>query len=481
MSPLLLCLALVACDDGGDAEAPADVSTDAQDAGAPDLGADAALDLGPDAAPDAQADLGPDAEPAPTLDETLAEILAMQEVPVEALEAPVVDDALYDLGQALFFDPVLSGNKDTACATCHHPSFALGDGLSLSAGTGARGHGPVRGEGEHRPFVARNAPDLSNRGDPAWRHLFWDGRVQEVEGVLQAPEALPEGLSGVLAAQALFPLLSPAEMLGLRGELDLEGQANELAGLEGADAVWAGIVARLLAIPEYAERMRALSPEPDIALVANAIAAFEARAFAFTDTDWDRYLRGDLEALLPAAKLGAIVFYEGALCGACHSGALLTDQKFHNIGVVQLGPGHPDNAPYDHGRENVTGDASDRFAFRTAPLRNVLATAPFMHNGAFLDLNRLLQHYARPTLSAGSYDDSMLHPDLVGTAQQSEAHLDELVDLLSQDLLDGIEGRTTVGLSNIRQFLEALVDPARAELESLIPESVPSGLAVGGR
>ena len=104
----------------------------------------------------------------PSLDEQLAELLAAQAVPVVPLSPPPAQDpALVALGEALFFDPILSGNMDTACASCHHPSFGSSDGLSLTLGTGAVGVGPARAEGDHPPFVARNAQALFNLGDPS--------------------------------------------------------------------------------------------------------------------------------------------------------------------------------------------------------------------------------------------------------------------------------------------------------------------------
>lgn len=491
--PLLL-LTVAACDDDDtdpaapDAGSPTDASPADQDGDrAPaDLGADARVaDATP--SPDAAAaDLGPDAAPQQTLDELLADVLADIEPPLTPLEPPAAPDpALFELGQALFFDPVLSGNHDVACASCHHPDFGLGDGLPLAVGTGAAGLGPARADGA-AVFVARNSPALFDRGDSRWRRLFLDGRVEQTDdGVLHAPAPLPDGVAGVLAAQALFPMLDRVEMRGQPGDRTVGGAANELAALpdDDPDAIWAAIVDRLLAIPEYAERFATAFPDlagdpPTIAHVANAIAAFEATAFAFVETPWDAYLGGDADALTDAQKLGAVVFYAGARCAACHRGTLFTDQRFHNVGVPQLGPGRGADAPYDHGREAVSGDPADRFAFRTPPLRNLAQTAPYMHNGALADLGDVMNHYAMPALTASEYDASRLPAALRDTVQRDADHLQALVESLSRDLLDGADGRTAVGLSNIRQFLGALNDPAAADLSHLVPESVPSGLAL---
>ncbi len=145
-----------------------------------------------------------------TLDEQLAELLAAQAVPVVPLDPPPAQDpALVALGEALFFDPILSGNMDTACASCHHPSFGSSDGLSLTLGTGAVGVGPARAEGAHPPFVPRNSQALFNLGDPSFTRMFWDGRVElDARGQLQTPagaDLLP-GLDSALAAQAMLRL-----------------------------------------------------------------------------------------------------------------------------------------------------------------------------------------------------------------------------------------------------------------------------------
>jgi len=426
--------------------------------------------------------------PPPTLDETLAALLAAQEIPVAPLAPlPAQDPALVALGEALFFDPILSGPKDTACASCHHPEWASGDGLSLTLGTGASGVGPARAEGEHPPFVPRHAMALFNLGDPSVTRLFWDARVELDEaGVLQTPlgEQLPADiaaeLDGVLAAQALFPVLDRLEMRGEPGSQTVLDEPNELAALPDDDpaAIWAAIMDRLQAIPGYVELFAAAYPDQDLATLdfahaANAIAAYEREAFALPSAPWDAYLDGQLDALSDAAKLGAILFYGAAACANCHSGPLLSDHQIHATGVPQLGPGKPGSAPYDHGRELVSGDAEQRFGFRTPPLRNVAETAPYMHDGALVTLQQVLVHYADPTTIIDKLDRDLLLPELAATVHDDPAHVAELVGSLSPLLADD---PAFVGLSNIREFLESLSDPAIAELPGLRPETVPSGL-----
>src|SRR5262245_43988841 len=129
---------------------------------------------------------------------------------------PVQNPALVDLGRSLFFDKLLSGNRDVSCATCHSPAGHAGDGLSLSIGTGGVGAGTARTLGAGRQFVPRNAPSLLNVGLGLF-YMFWDGRVTE-GGPFGGPAAtgrfntstsvvLPAGVANLLAAQAMFPVV----------------------------------------------------------------------------------------------------------------------------------------------------------------------------------------------------------------------------------------------------------------------------------
>ncbi len=394
---------------------------------------------------------------------------------------------LVRLGEALFFDKELSGNRDIACATCHHPSEHGSDGLSLPVGTGGVGLGPERLLGHDREFVPRNSPEIFNRGAKEWTTMFWDGRVATsgTDGfVSPAQTALPDGLDSVLAAQAMFPVTSRDEMRGVNGDRDLSGSTNELATIPDSDlpAIWDGLIERLLNIDGYEAMFGTAFPDVPAAELgfqhaANAIAAYEANAFAFAATLWDRYLAGDDGALDEAAKRGAILFFGDAGCALCHSGTLLTDQSYHNVGVPQLGPGKGDAVPADLGRAAISGDEADSCAFRTPPLRNVTLTGPWMHDGAYTDLEAAVRHMTRPMHALQTYDPASLHPDLRDTVLSSPqqvdfilANLDPYV-ALDRELSDG-------QVADLLAFLTALTDPAATDLSDLIPQSVPSGLPV---
>ena len=417
------------------------------------------------------------------LEEELRTLLQTLEAPPTPLVGPPEEaPAQIALGEALFFDPILSGNKDVACASCHHPEHGLGDGLPLTLGTGTTGVGPARADGDHGPWIPRHAPSLFNVGEPGGGAWFWDGRVYEDgAGPASTLGPLPEGLSSALAAQALHPVLDSGEMRGLPGDIAVDGSANELSALATPEEIWGALLARIIAIQGYRDLLAAAYPEtPEdawgIAQLANALAAYQADAFVSTGSPFDAWLAGDPTALDDSEKLGALVFFGAAGCGSCHSGPLLSDGRFHNSGVPQTGPGVGPLAPADWGREGVTAATADRYAFRTAPLRNVGFSAPYMHDGVFPDLGAVVEHYADPQATAAAFDDSHLAAHGLET-MRDEAHIDDLLAHLSPDLpLADADSR--VGLSNLRRFLLSLDDPAWVDASDRVPDSVPSGLPV---
>lgn len=426
---------------------------------------------------------------------------------------PAPDPALFALGEALFYDKELSGNRDISCATCHHPSLASGDALPISIGTGGHGLGATRQRADGRDFVARNATELFNRGVGAWTTMFWDGRVAATtDGILSPAGAyLPDGLDSALAAQAMFPITFRTEMRGgwydVAGytvqpgdtfdedyaaqspwhDTDIYGQTNELAVIPNGEAyfpeVWGAALERLLTLPDYQTLFAAAYPDlaPEalgFEHAARALAVYQAAAFTTLDSPWDRYLAGEKAALSDEAAAGARLFYGAANCSACHSGPLLTDQAFHNLAVPQLGPGTAEDAPLDYGRFDATRDPTDRFAFRTPPLRNVTLTGPWMHNGAFDSLRAVVDHHLSPAESLAVYDGAHLPDDLRASLQNAPVTQRALLDNLDSRLAP----ERALSLKEIGQllaFLEALTDPAAADMSHLVPARVPSGLPVG--
>lgn len=392
--------------------------------------------------------------------------------------APHVSPALVHLGQALMFDPILSGNHDVACATCHLPEYGTSDGRNLSIGAGGTGLGPDRAI-PTGAFIPRNAPAAFDLGQ--FRHMFWDGRVEvDAQGHFTTPAgaqltpAMARVLQfGAVSAQPMFPVTARSEMRGQTG--------NELSALQDTDftGIWAGLMQRLGAIPEYRRLFAQAYPgtqfkDMTFANASNAIAAFMVSELTFSDSPWDRFLNGNDQALTPAQLEGARTFLT-LKCSICHNGPTLSDDQFHNVAVPQLGPGQGEGMQLrdDFGRMNVTGDPADQYRFRTTPLRNVVLTAPYGHDGAFASLRDFINHYSESDKKLVQYDPSQLDPMLRGTVLANASAI-----LATRDtLLNGVV-LTPAIVDQLVAYMGALTDPKARDLSHLIPNRVPSGLKI---
>jgi cytochrome c peroxidase len=344
------------------------------------------------------------------------------------------------LGRLLFWDPILSGQKDVSCATCHHPSFGYAENLDLSIGAGGHGLGASRAFGTGRPvrFVKRNSQTILNAAfnglvtggtyRPSAAPMFWDSRVESLE------------------AQALEPIKALEEMRG-----DAYSDADALST----------VVARLAANAEYRTHFaRAFGNSPNPVTVVNlgrAIAAFE-RTLVAVNSPFDRYMRGDSAAMTPQQVRGMERF-QSAGCAACHSGPMLSDFTVHVVGA-------PDN---DKLAQSDAGVGST-YAFRTPSLRNLAYTAPYMHSGVFNDLDDVVAFYNR--VGGGGRGGRGGGGGRGRNPNVSRTQLDPLVRQLN--LRGGGRGG---GQRDIVAFLGALNDPS---FDRTIPDRVPSGLTVGG-
>ena len=420
---------------------------------------------------------------------------------------PVTDSDYFDngapdagkvrLGQQLFFDKVLSGNLNISCATCHHPFAGTADGLSLPVGEGGRGTGVTRDLGTGSDAVTervpRNAPALFNLGAREFTHLFHDGRIQPnpaMPGGIESPAGaeLPAGLDNALAAQALFPVTSAAEMAGQPGENPI-ADAAAAGNLAGPHGVWAQLAERLRTLDGYVEQFVTVFDDvgsaADIRMThaANAIAAFEAANWRADNSPFDRYIRGERGAMSASARAGMRLFYSASKvnCASCHSGAFQTDQSFRAIAVPQIGPGKGDGAHRyeDYGRERVSGEPADRYRFRVPSLRNVAQTAPYGHSGAFNTLEAMVRHHADAVASLHSYDASQ-------AVLPSRADLDDLdmVAMSDPGVIAGIAQANELAprrltdreFRHLIDFLHALTDPAMLDLRGDVPRALPSGM-----
>ncbi|PJZ58865.1 cytochrome-c peroxidase [Leptospira barantonii] len=418
-----------------------------------------------------------------TVDDRLRSLLDANGVkPLAPLET--VSPSMLKLGEALFFDKILSGNKNISCATCHGPALVAGDTLVLSIGEGGNGSGQNRSLGAGN-FIHRNSIELHNRGAASWKNFFWDGRIEinENGSFVSSETALPFGLKNLLSAQAMFPVLSRTEMRGQNG-------SNGIANLpdSNSQAIWDALVARLTAVPAYVILFQNAYPSVNTVDLkfqhcANAISDFTAHLWNTTDSKnwslspWNRYLDGDDSALNDKAKDGAFLFYGKAGCADCHSGSLMTDQKFHNLAVPQFGPGFGTSAPLDLGRSGVTGNVSQEFAFRTPPLREVSYTSPYFHNGAYVSLKDAVVHHLKPSASLLNYDVNRIPFSLRSTYVSDVATQNRILQTLDP-LLKRNLSLTEKEIDQILEFLNALSSPTTLTLGNRIPSTVPSGLPV---
>jgi cytochrome c peroxidase len=209
---------------------------------------------------------------------------------------------------------------------------------------------------------------------------------------------------------------------------------------------------------------------------SNAIAGFLTSQLAFNHSPWDGFLAGNDKALSPQQLAGAKNFMV-ARCSVCHNGAAFTDNQFHNVAVAQFGPGAGDGTGGhdDFGRMRVTGLATDKYAFRTPPLRNVELTGPWGHDGAFTDLRGFIDHYSESDVKLHNYDVNQLESLLRGTL------LNTADDILAtrDPLLAGVVF-TPQQVDDVTEFMRALTDPAAKDLSRLTPARVPSGLPIDG-
>lgn len=350
------------------------------------------------------------------------------------------------LGRLLFWDPLLSGPEDVACATCHHPQNAYAEDRDLSLGVTGIGLGRFRRQapGSSIPIVKRNSPtvlnvafngiDESGRYDPATAPAFWDMRKKSLE------------------SQALEPLKSLEEMR--------ENTYPE-------DEAVARVVKKLQANAEYQSLFAGAfgSEQPvNAENLGRAIAAFE-RTLLANNSPFDRYMRGDRSAMTEKQVRGMQRFEEIG-CIRCHNGPMFSDYKLHVMGV----PDNPALPASDGGAQKPPCPASpqeprtaasraacDSYAFRTASLRNLQFTFPYGHNGTFRTLSAVVGFY-ESTIAGSSRNPNVRYEEL-------DPRLRELKNVDEEDV-------------DLIEFLYALSD---GSFDRTIPERVPSGLPVGGR
>lgn len=245
---------------------------------------------------------------------------------------PITEDKVA-LGRMLYYENRFSINQDLSCNSCHDLEKYGVDNEATSFG-----HKKQRG--------SRNSPTVYN----AAGHIaqFWDGRAQTIED------------------QAKGPILNPVEMAMPNAEYVLKV---------------------LKSIPEYVKLFKKVFPNDKEAVtydnVAKAIGAFERQLV--TPSRWDKFLKGDQNALTEPEKAGFALFAKLG-CPTCHNGAAVGGAQFQKLGLVKPYPDQSDLGRFEH-----TKSESDKMVFRVPTLRNIEKTAPYFHKGQVATLEEAVK------------------------------------------------------------------------------------------
>lgn len=335
------------------------------------------------------------------------------------------DPATANLGYQLFFDPIVSGDNTKSCAHCHHPDLGFSDGQKVATGLG----------GEVPP---RNAPTLWN---VAYNTAFmWDGRAETLEDHLQQV------------------ITSSNEM----------GQDME------------ELVEEIQAIPAYQEQFDTLFADGITQEnVLAAIAMFE-RSLISDGAAFDLYVDGNFEALTAQQRRGLGIFRSAASrCFECHSAPTFTDDDFRVVGV-------PDDDYGDRGYGAQVGGEGMDYAFKIPTLRNVVLSAPYMHNGHFDSLEEIVDFYSKGGGLEVGFEADQIDRSVAPGFTLSEQETADLVaflyaltdETIPERLWEGLdyvdsEGRVVIPTevpSSSEEIVEPIDNPARETLTNLVAD-----------
>jgi len=321
--------------------------------------------------------------------------------------------------------------------------------------------------------------------------MFHDGRVESLDKItgvngddgglglgITTPDAVdnltadPNAGDNLPTAQSRFQVTSPEEMRGLFED----GNSN--------DVVREALAARLATFPDWVTEFTAVYGDATIsyARIAEAIGQYE-RSQVFVNTPWKAFMDGDDAAISEAARRGALLFMlptrvDGANCISCHRGDFFTDERFHVLGMPQIGGGKGDGTTGtdDFGRFRVTANDADMYAFRTPPLLNVTETGPWGHAGAYTTLEAVIRHHLDPQTAFDNYDFNQLEASIISSGQTDDMleNTQNALDKLAANRLAGIASIQIVSLTDIQvgylaEFLKTLTDPCVTDRTCLAP------------
>ncbi len=285
---------------------------------------------------------------------------------IKGIDKNPMTQAKIELGRQLYFDPRLSADSTISCASCHHPDEGYARQTQFGVGIGGQEGG-------------RNSPISYNRILSDLQ--FWDGRAESLE------------------AQAVGPIANPIEMGNTHDACvaslkEIPGYKIQFAAVFGKNGLNIDNVGKAIATFE-----RAIVTGPSAYDYSEAMAKYtkidedDLKDLIEDDEDFAKEynsLKNGAKKLpmTEAALRGQKLFFsERVNCAACHVGANLADEKYHNLGV-----GMEAKDP-DVGRYSETKDEKDWGAFKTPTVRNVALSAPYMHDGSQKTLLEVVEHY----------------------------------------------------------------------------------------
>ena len=345
------------------------------------------------------------------LDFTLPLGLAAGKGQVQGAEENPLTRAKIELGRQLFFDTRLSADNTVSCASCHQPAhgYAAPDQFAV---------------GIREQLAPVNSPTSYNRilSGPQ----FWDGRAESLE------------------AQAKGPIAAPGEMGNTHAQTvktveGIDGYRKQFATVFPDEAISIDTIAKAIAT---FERAIVTGPSPfDYAEALRPYEDYEEEDFEELEEDdpeqYARYLELKEAAaqnpMSESALRGRELFFsEKTNCTACHVGANLTDEKYHNIGIGMQQKNPPT------GRRGVTGKTEHHGAFKTPTIRNVAMTPPYMHDGSLATLEEVVEHYVQGGTPNTNLSKDILKLDL---SPQDKADLVEFMKACSGPLPEVEQGR----------------------------------------
>ncbi|SOD13134.1 cytochrome-c peroxidase [Pedobacter xixiisoli] len=321
--------------------------------------------------------------PKPNVDKEVKfeELAGLQSTPIDLANDSI--KRVIELGKLLFFDARLSGSNQISCATCHSPELSWADGKAVSLGH------------EQLPNI-RNAPSLENVW--VYNSLFWDGRAKS------------------LVEQAEGPISAHNEM-----NQDLKSLAKKLNKIKGYKPYFTAAFG---------------SSKITNQRIFESLATFQ-QTIVSGESSFDKFLKGDKNALTDQQLTGLHLFRTKARCMNCHHGAYFTDKDFHNIGLTEYGTKNEDLGLY-----NFTKKPEDVGKFKTPGLRNVMQTGPWFHQGSVKSMDSLMVLY------------NMGMPEHVVLPHQKDDPLVPKNDKLVRGIMLNVRERKA-----IIAFLEALSSP----------------------